>query len=108
MATAARPNRSGSRDRRGLSARQPGRSENQYEPPPLPRTSRSKDNREGVGEYRRTQGLHRPPPTRRTLEKRELRRRGAMPDGPCGFAHRCQTDAAAAKASIPITELDRD
>jgi len=68
-------------DRRGLSGAHPGRSENQDEAPPLPPTSRSKDNREGTGEYRRTQGLRRPPPSEATLKKRELRGKGALPPG---------------------------
>ena len=68
-------------DPRRLSRRQPGRSEIQDEPPPLPPTSPTKDYRETVGEYRRTQGVKPPPPSKTTLRKRELRRRGAMPPG---------------------------
>ena len=68
-------------DPRRLSRRTPGRSEIQDEPPPLPPASPAKDHRETVGEYRRTRGLRKPPPSRATLQKRALRRRGAMPPG---------------------------
>ena len=59
-------------DPRRLSRRKPGRSEIQDDPPPLPPTSPTKDNRETVGDYR---------PSETTLRKRALRRRGAMPPG---------------------------
>ena len=68
-------------DPRRLSRRKPGRSEIQDDPPPLPPASSTTDNRETVGDYRRTQGLKPPPPTPTRLRKRELRRRGAMPPG---------------------------
>ena len=68
-------------DPRRLSRRKPGRSEIQDDPPPLPPTSPTKDNRETVGDYRRNQGVTQPPPSETTLRKRALRRRGAMPPG---------------------------
>lgn len=68
-------------DPRRLSRRKPGRSEIQDDPPPLPPTSPTNDNRETVGDYRRNQGVKQPPPSKTTLRKRELRRRGAMPPG---------------------------
>jgi len=68
-------------DPRRLSRRHPGRSEIQDDPPPIPPTSPTNDNRETVGDYRRNQGVKEPPPSRKTLRKRELRRRGAMPPG---------------------------
>jgi len=63
-------------DPRRLSRRKAGRSEIQDEPPPIPP---GKDQRETVGEYRRNAGVKHPAPDAKTLEKRELRRRGALP-----------------------------
>lgn len=68
-------------DPRRLSSKKPGRSEIQDDPPSLPPASPTNDNRETVGDYRRNQGVKEPSPTKRTLRKRELRRRGAMPPG---------------------------
>jgi hypothetical protein len=68
-------------DPRRLSRTRPGRSEIQDDPPPLPPTTPTKDNRATVGEFRRTQGVKQPPPSRRTLRKRALRARSAMPPG---------------------------
>lgn len=68
-------------DPRRLSRRTPGRSEIQDDPPPLPPSIPANDNRETVGDYRRTAGLKDPNPTERTLRKRALRRRGALPPG---------------------------
>jgi len=68
-------------DPRRLSRTRPGRSEIQDDPPSLPPTRPDKDYRETVGEYRRTAGIKEPPPTARTLKKRALRGRGAMPPG---------------------------
>jgi hypothetical protein len=68
-------------DPRRLSRSKPGRSEIQDDPPTLPPALPSNDNRETVGDYRRTQGIKHPAPSPLTLRKRELRRRGAMPPG---------------------------
>jgi hypothetical protein len=68
-------------DPRRLSRTHPGRSEIQDDPPPLPPTTPAKDNRETVGQYRRNQGVKHPPPSPRTLRKRALRARGALPPG---------------------------
>lgn len=68
-------------DPRRLSRTKPGRSEIQEEPSSIPPASPSKDNRETVGDYRRTQGLRRPAPTTRVMKKRELRGKGALPPG---------------------------
>ena len=68
-------------DPRRLSRTKPGRGEIQDDAPPLPPTLAANDNRETVGDYRRTQGIKKPAPSPRTLRKRELRRRGAMPPG---------------------------
>ena len=73
-------------DPRRLSRRQPGRSEIQDEPPTLPPpvptpSTPNKDQRETVGKYRRNAGVKHPPPDTATVEKRELRRRGALPQG---------------------------
>jgi hypothetical protein len=68
-------------DPRRLSRRHPGRSEIQDEPPTLPPTLAANDNRETVGDYRRTQGVKHPPPSKTTLRKRALRSRSAMPPG---------------------------
>lgn len=68
-------------DPRRLSKRKPGRSEIQDDPPPIPVADPTKENREGIGDYRRTEGI-RPDesePSPATVEKREARRRGAMP-----------------------------
>lgn len=73
-------------DPRRLSRRNPGRTENQDDPPPLPPSeptpvTPNKDQRETVGEYRRNAGVRHPAPDEKTLKKRELRRRGALPAG---------------------------
>jgi len=68
-------------DPRRLSRSKPGRTEIQDDPPTLPPTLPSNDNRETVGDYRRTQGIKHPAPSRRTLRKRALRARSAMPPG---------------------------
>jgi hypothetical protein len=62
----AGPEKGRQHDPRGLSRTKPGRSEIQDDPPPLPPSTPSKDNRETVGEYRR---------------KRDLRGKGALPPG---------------------------
>jgi len=73
-------------DPRRLSRRKPGRSEIQDEPPSLPPSeptpvTPNKDLRETVGKYRRTAGIRHPEPDEKTLKKRELRGRGALPKG---------------------------
>jgi hypothetical protein len=68
-------------DPRRLSRRQPGRSEIQDDPPPIPPSTPAKDNRETVGDYRRNEGVKEPPPSKSTLRKRALRARSAMPPG---------------------------
>jgi len=68
-------------DPRRLSRTKPGRSEIQDDAPTLPPALPSNDNRETVGDYRRTQGLKHPAPSPRTLRKRKLRSRSAMPPG---------------------------
>jgi len=75
------PEKGRQHDPRGLSRTKPGRSEIQDDPPPLPPSTPSKDNRETVGEYRRNQGVRHPPPSTRTLRKRDLRGKGALPPG---------------------------
>ena len=68
-------------DPRRLSRKKPGRSEIQDDPPPIPPSNPVKDNRETVGAYRRNEGVKEPPPNARTLKKRALRVRGALPPG---------------------------
>jgi len=68
-------------DPRRLSRTKPGRSENQDDPPRLPPTLAANDNRETVGDYRRNEGVQHARPSARTLRKRALRVRGAMPPG---------------------------
>jgi hypothetical protein len=60
-------------DPRRLSKKHPGRSEIQDDPPSLPPPSPFTDNRETSSQD--------PSPTARTLKKRALRRRGAVPPG---------------------------
>jgi hypothetical protein len=73
-------------DPRRLSRRKPGRSEIQDDPPPLPPSeptplTPNKDQRETVGVYRRNAGVKHPEPDEKTLKKRELRGKGALPKG---------------------------
>lgn len=97
-------------DPRRLSRKKPGRSEIQDDPPALPPSeptpaTPNKDQRETVGVYRRNAGVKHPEPDTRTLEKRELRRQGALPPGSRDVPR--EGDVVAAPAARPARRRRR-
>jgi hypothetical protein len=67
-----------------LSEKKPGRTEIQDDPPSLPLFDPQKDTRETVGKPQRTEGGREVNVSQEDLERREARRKGAMPYGKKG------------------------